>query len=96
MPAAIDGCRNPVVGKLTRESLRALMHDPYAQLLSKIVRGFERDLTDARSFVSSGMVNVEKFRSLVGAIPDEVWSKYPRHSSRAVMQAVDEFLAEFG
>jgi hypothetical protein len=72
------------------------MHDPYAQLLSKIVRGFERDLADARSFVSSGMVNVEKFRSLVGAIPDEVWSKYPRHSPRAVMQAVDEFLAEFG
>src|SRR5712672_3202807 len=29
-------------------------YDPYAQLFSKIVRGFERDLEDARNFVSSG------------------------------------------
>jgi hypothetical protein len=69
-------------------------YDPCAQLLSKIVRGFERDLADARSFVRSGMVNVEQFRRLVRAIPDEVWSKYPRHSPPAVRQAVDEFLAE--
>lgn len=184
MPAAIGGCRNPVRDRLTRESLRALMHelsrsvgkdghycvylvgggtavlegwrassvdvdlhaprddifrdvqaikerlhlnidlvrpehfvpplkgsadrhvfietvgrvsfyhyDPCAQLLSKIVRGFERDLADARSFIKSGMVNAEQFRRLVRAIPDEAWSKYPRHSPPAVRQAVDEFLA---
>jgi hypothetical protein len=68
-------------------------YDPCAQLLSKIVRGFERDLVDARSFVSSGMVDVEQFRELVRAIPDSAWAKYPRHSPGAVRQAVDEFLA---
>jgi hypothetical protein len=68
-------------------------YDPCAQLLSKIFRGFERDLVDARSFVSSGMVDIEQFRGLVRAIPDSAWSKYPRHSPDAVRQAVDEFLS---
>jgi hypothetical protein len=68
-------------------------YDPCAQLLSKIVRGFERDLVDARSFVSSGMVDIEQFRGLVRAIPDSTWSKYPRHSPGAVRKAVDEFLS---
>jgi hypothetical protein len=71
-------------------------YDPYAQLFSKIVRGFERDLVDARSFIKSGMVNAGQFRDLVQAIPDDAWSKYPRHSPSAVRQAVDEFLAGFG
>ncbi len=69
-------------------------YDPCAQLLSKIVRGFERDLVDAKSFVSSGMVDVESFRELVRAIPESAWSQYPRHSPHAVRQAVDEFLAD--
>ena len=68
-------------------------YDPCAQLLSKIVRGFERDLQDARSFVSSGMVDVSRFRELVRAIPDSAWSKYPRHSPGAVRKAVDDFLS---
>lgn len=62
-------------------------------MLSKIVRGFNRDPADARSFVRSGMVNVELFRELVRAILEEAWSKYPRHSPPAVRQAVDEFQA---
>jgi hypothetical protein len=69
-------------------------YDPYAQMLSKIVRGFERDLVDARSFISSGMVDREQFRALVRAIPDSAWSKYPRHSPVAVRDAVEEFLAD--
>lgn len=68
-------------------------YDPCAQLLSKIVRGFERDLEDARSFISSGMVDADQFRQLVHAIPDSAWSKYPRHSPQAVRRAVDEFLS---
>jgi hypothetical protein len=39
------------------------------------------------------MVDVGQFSRLVQAIPDSAWSKYPRHSPRAVRQAVDEFLA---
>jgi hypothetical protein len=69
-------------------------YDPYAQLLSRIVRGFERDLVDARSLITSGMVDPKLFRSLVRAIPDSTWSKYPRHSPGAVRKAVDEFLSD--
>jgi len=68
-------------------------YDPYSQLLSKVVRGFERDMADAMAFVSSGMVDVERFRSLVWAIPDSAWSKYPQFSPGAVREAIDHFLS---
>ena len=58
-------------------------YDPYAQLLSKVVRGFDRDMRDARSLVGSGMVDPERFRSLVQGIPDRAYSKYPALSRRA-------------
>jgi hypothetical protein len=71
-------------------------YDPYAQLLSKIVRGFNRDMLDASSFVTSGMVDPKRFRSLVNAIPGAAYAKYPALSRRAVLEAVDEFLAQRG
>lgn len=69
-------------------------YDPYAQLLSKIVRGFRRDLLDAASFISSGMVDPEAFRSLVHAIPAEKYNRYPTLSRSGVRRAVDDFLEE--
>jgi len=68
-------------------------YDPCAQLLSKVVRGFNRDMQDASSFVTSGMVDPERFRSLVNGIPDAAYSKYPALSRRAVLEAVDDFLS---
>lgn len=69
-------------------------YDPYAQLLSKVVRGFQRDMDDAREFIKSGMVDGEKFRSLVRGIPDSAYAKYPRLSRRGVENAVDAFLSD--
>jgi len=69
-------------------------YDPYSQLLSKVVRGFRRDLQDARSFVESGMVDPERFRSLVKAIPAAAYSKYPALSKQAVLEAMEGFLSE--
>ena len=71
-------------------------YDPYSQLLSKVVRGFNRDMLDASSFVASGMVDPKRFRSLVNGIPDVSYSKYPALSRRGVLEAVDEFLGERG
>jgi hypothetical protein len=68
-------------------------YDPYAQLLSKVVRGFNRDMLDASSFVTSGMVDPERFRTLVNGITDKAYAKYPALSRRAVREAVDEFLS---
>ncbi|HEX9699891.1 MAG TPA: DUF6036 family nucleotidyltransferase [Acidobacteriota bacterium] len=69
-------------------------YDPYAQLLSKVVRGFEKDVQDAESFLASGMVDAERFRFLVREIPEAAYARYPALSQRAVIGAVDEFLAE--
>jgi len=69
-------------------------YDPYAQLLSKVVRGFKRDLKDAKKFVESGIVNLKKFRSLVTAIPDSMYAKYPTLSRSAIENAVEIFLSD--
>ena len=69
-------------------------YDPYAQVLSKIVRGFERDLEDARNFVASGMVSPERLRALVEKIPERVYAKYPSLTKSAVREAVETFLSE--
>lgn len=66
-------------------------YDPYAQILSKLVRGFERDMSDARTFVKSGMVDPAKLRSLVAAIPDSAYARYPHLSRAGVEKAVETF-----
>ena len=71
-----------------------LHYDPYAQLLSKVVRGFRKDMQDAQSFISSGMVEPGRFRSLVHDIPEAAYARYPALSQQAVIDAVDEFLAQ--
>lgn len=67
-------------------------YDPYAQLLSKIVRGFRKDVLDARHLLESGMVDPDRFRGLVREIPDSAWARYPTLSREAVFAAVDEAL----
>ncbi len=66
-------------------------YDPYAQLLSKVVRGFQRDLEDAHEFVRSGLVDLAKFRILVRAIPDSAYARYPSLSRSGVENAVESF-----
>lgn len=66
-------------------------YDPYAQLLAKIVRGFGRDLADAAALVETGMVDMERFKALVEAIPDSTYAKYPHLSAEAVQDAVEAF-----
>jgi hypothetical protein len=67
-------------------------YDPYAQLLSKVVRGFNRDVQDARRFLDSGWVDPARFRSLVDDVSHATYAKYPALSRDAVLEAVDAFL----
>jgi hypothetical protein len=69
-------------------------YDPYAQLLSKVVRGFQRDLDDAKKFIDCGMVDPNIFRSLVAAIPDSIYARYPTLSRIVIDTAVETFLLE--
>jgi hypothetical protein len=90
-PLAGTAGRHVLVETIGRVSF--LHYDPYAQLLSKVVRGFDRDLKDAERFIESGMVDPERFRSLVNGITDAAYAKYPALSRDAVRDAVDDFLA---
>ena len=76
-------------------SIAFFHYDPYAQLLSKVVRGFKRDLDDAHQFVRSGMVDPATLRSLVARIPDSAFAKYPTLSRSGVERAVEAFLNSF-
>jgi len=67
-------------------------YDPYSQAFSKIVRGFRRDLEDSRHFIEDGLVDADRFRRLVDAIPESAFAKYPALSRKAVLDAVDAFL----
>ena len=67
-------------------------YDPYSQMLSKVVRGFRRDLEDACHFVDTGLVDVARFQTLVDAIPDTAFAKYPALSPTAIRDAVNAFL----
>lgn len=69
-------------------------YDPYSQLFSKVVRGFERDLEDARKFVNSGTVDPIQFRKLIAKIPDTAYARYPSISRKGVEAAVERFLSE--
>ncbi len=68
-------------------------YDPYSQVFSKVVRGFDRDLQDATHFVSSGMVEPATLEALIHAVPVEAYSRYPRLSPRGVREAVDHFVS---
>jgi hypothetical protein len=57
------------------------------------VRGFRKDVLDARHFLESGMVDAVRFRNLVHEIPATAYAKYPGLSPAAVIAAVDDFLS---
>ncbi len=71
-------------------------YDPYAQMLAKIVRGFRKDLEDAENFVARGLVDAERFRALVHAVPESEYRRYPALSRPSVLDAVDAFLKRLG
>ena len=68
-------------------------YDPYAQLFSKVVRGFRQDLEDAVRFLDDELVETERFRTLVHGIPDESYSRYPNLSRTTVEDVVQDFLS---
>ncbi|MGE0192976.1 MAG: DUF6036 family nucleotidyltransferase [Planctomycetota bacterium] len=69
-------------------------YDPYTQVFAKLVRGFERDLADARRFVEDGLVDLATLKLLVEAIPSAAYSRYPNLSKEAVRKAIDAFAPE--
>jgi len=69
-------------------------YDPYAQMLSKVIRGFNRDMQDAHGFIRSGMVDPVAFRTLVQGIPERSFAKYSTPTKQAVLDTVIDFLEQ--
>ncbi len=92
---ALEGTENRHLFIRTIGKISFLHYDPYAQLLSKVVRGFRQDLLDAENFLSSGMVDPVRFRSLVHTISETQFRKYPALSRDAVLAVVDDFLRQY-
>jgi hypothetical protein len=90
---ALPGSEGRHVFIETMERVSYYHYDPYAQVLSKIVRGFERDLDDARHFVRAGLVDSEKLADLARQIAPSAYAKYPNLSQEAVVQAVEDFVS---
>jgi hypothetical protein len=91
---ALPGCEVRHVFLETIGRVSFYHYDPYSQVLAKVVRGFRRDLEDARRFLASGMVEADRLRALVRGIPDAAYVRYPALSPAAVREAVDGFLDE--
>ena len=66
--------------------------DPAGRERSRI---FRRKV-DAEKFLSSGMVDAERFLRLVREIPESAYSMYPALSRQSVLDAVHDYLTESG
>ena len=69
-----------------------LHYDFYSQALSKIERGFERDLLDVRSMYDSGLLDLEKLQQLFTQIePDLI--RYPAIDPKSFKLGFAKFIA---
>lgn len=69
-------------------NLEVFDFDPYSQALSKLERGFELDLDDVRSMVSSGQVEPAQLRELFEGIEAELY-RFPAVDPRTLRGAVE-------
>lgn len=68
-------------------------YDPYGQALSKLQRRHDRDLRDARSFLQSGLISVDRLREMFDRIEPEL-IRYPAIDPASFRTAVLEFCDE--
>lgn len=73
VPAAWEA-RSP---SIAREGSVTFLHfDPYSQALSKLERGYDRDLADVREMLVLGLVDPERLRAYFAEIEPELY-RYP-------------------
>lgn len=70
-------------------------YDPYAQALSKLERGHEKDRLDVRAMVEAGLVEPARLLELFKAIEDRLY-RYPALDPPSFRRAVEDFASTFG
>lgn len=77
---------------IRQEGPLALFHyDLYAQVLSKLERGHEKDLADARELMARGLVEPRRLWKLFETIEPHLY-KYPAVDPAAFRQVVEDFV----
>lgn len=66
-------------------------YDFYAQVLSKLQRGHQKDLADARAFVEQGLVEPDRLRELFEVIEADLY-RYPAIDPGAFRRSVRSFV----
>lgn len=84
--------RSPYV---LREGKVTVRHfDPYSQSLSKLERGFAKDLDDVGAMIRSGMVETVRLRGLFDEIEPNL-HRYPAIDPGSFRSAVEDALSRF-
>lgn len=88
----VPGWRERSVFVMRAGPIEVYHYDPVSQILSKLARGYERDLADAEAMVAHGLASraavAEAFASIVDALP-----RYPRLDIDALTRRVQRFAA---
>lgn len=84
----LEGWRERSRFRFREGNLEVFDFDPYSQALSKLERGFELDLADVRSMVSSGQVEPAKLRKLLAGIESELY-RFPAVDPASLREAVE-------
>lgn len=64
-------------------------YDPRAQVLAKLARGFDRDLSDARAMIDRGMVTCEGLRAALDEMRPRI-ERYPRVDRVVLARRLDD------
>jgi hypothetical protein len=84
----LDGWQDRSRFRFREGNLDVFDFDPYSQALSKLERGFELDLDDVRSMVSSRQVEPEKLLELFEGIEPELF-RFPAVDPMSLRAAVE-------
>lgn len=85
--------RSPLITRIGRVEFRHF--DFYSQALSKLERGFARDLDDVREMVRRGLVEPNELARLAREILPRL-DRYPAVDPGSFLRAVDAFIADLG
>lgn len=89
----VPGWRERSVFVMRAGPIEVYHYDPVSQILSKLARGYERDLADAEAMVVHGLASraavARGFAAIVDALP-----RYPRLDIGALTRRVQRFAAD--
>jgi Nucleotidyltransferase of unknown function (DUF6036) len=77
----------------TAGQLSIFHYDLYAQALSKLERGYEKDLHDVRAMLGSGRIETSELLRLFREIEPSLY-RYPAIDPQSFRQAVEDFVRE--